>query len=111
MKECVFQPRESYLSTVTERNSVLVLIIWGYFLLLSLTFALCFFTAFYFGYKQYIKPDLENVANKEEAETKKGGIERMFTKMIDNNSAPTLVTGLTAMRTRRFENASEPLIS
>ena len=65
-QQCVYQPRWSILSTTTERNTVMVLIIYGYLLLLGMFLTMCFFIAFYFGYKSYIKTDLETVANRED---------------------------------------------
>ena len=40
---------------------MLVLIIWGYFLLAGIFGVLIFFIIFYFGYKSYIQTDLDIV--------------------------------------------------
>ena len=61
IENCQYQPNWSILTTETERNTIMVLVIYGYFLLAGILFTVCFFIAFFFGYKQYIKADLETI--------------------------------------------------
>ena len=59
----MFKPKWSELTTHTERTTVMVLIIYGYLLLAGILLIILFFIGFYFGYKNYIKSDLDLVAN------------------------------------------------
>ena len=51
----------SGLTTKDEYYTVLALVIYGYILFAAMFFTILFYIALYFGYKEYIKYDLETV--------------------------------------------------
>ena len=85
----------------------MVLIIYGYLLLAGILLIILFFIGFYFGYKNYIKADLDVVANTNQEDQhisdsiESNGLQRAITKVIQENKAPTLFQGLETIRKRQ----------
>ena len=95
----------SKFSTELERYTVMALIIYGYLLLVAIVGTMLFWIAFYIGYKQRFTADMETVKKRQE-QTLDGSTsvsERVFLRVIANDSAPPLMTGITAMKTRRLD--------
>ena len=107
-KNCELGSRFKLFTAQIERNTVLVLIIYGYFLLAGIIFTLIFFCVFYFGYKSYIQKDLEIVGEIEDnndAFARRQTLsktQRFVGRLIDNDETPMLLKSMQTYRQRRF---------
>ena len=78
----------------------MILIIYGYLLLLVILGLIIFYIGAYFGFKSRLAGDMENIAAQEE---NSGGIKRSATqKMADSaTDNPTLMVAFTRLATRK----------
>ena len=82
------------------RITTLILIIYGYLLLLVILGLIIFYIGAYLGFKSRLAGDMENIASQEE---NSGGIKRSATqKMADSATAnPTITMAFTRLLTRK----------
>ena len=87
------------------RISTMILIIYGYFLLLGILLLMCFYAGAYFGFKARMAGDKEHVNGQDGDEDVSGaGIKRSATgRMMDSASSnPTMMAAFTRLYTRKF---------
>ena len=103
IKDCTISS-SSFLKKNDEIDSLrittLILIIYGYLLLLVILGLIIFYIGAYFGFKSRLAGDMENIAAQEE---NSGGIKRSATqKMADSATAnPTITMAFTRLLTRK----------
>ena len=108
-KNCEYETAKY--SVQTERTTCLVIIIYGYLLLIGIVGLILFYISLYFGYKAYVEGDMENLRALEEGDNtanSAGGLSRQTTmsnrmsRMIEGESNPTMMLAFRNMTTRRF---------